>query len=204
VKHPFLFMTLSLALLAGCGQAPVSPIGAAMTPEAVAEAEAAKSLSGKIKARFRGFFDRLDANNDKKWTATDFKMDEKRFLNCFRSIDTDNDEDVEYDEYYPKERHDELILTIQSRAKVFLMSDGKTRVSFDDVFDNLDAYLKPYLPQRERKKESKEAFGDADANNDDYLNKSELAFCLGIMECKAMEKYIERQVNRSNGQPAKK
>ena len=59
-KSRVLFMTLSLALLAGCGQAP-SPIAASVEPVAASEAEAAGSLSTKVKARFRAFFNKLNA-----------------------------------------------------------------------------------------------------------------------------------------------
>ena len=200
-KPTLLFMTLSLALLAGCGQAPMPASGAAAAAMAY-EAEAAKSLSAKIKARFRAFYDKLDANKDKQRSAQDFGLSEKRFLNCFRTIDTDNDAIVTFDEYWPKERHAELVFDVESRAKMFqITAGGKT--TFDEALEMFDAYLKPYLPQRERKRESKDAFDTADANNDKVLNRAELAYALGIMEAKAFEKYIERQVNRSKGQPDK-
>ena len=41
----------------------------------------------------------------------------------------------------------------------------------------------------------------ADANGDDFLNKTELTYALGIMESKAFENYIQNKVGRSNGQP---
>ena len=199
-KNPFLFVTLSLALLAGCGQAP-SPMSTG-TLAAETEAEAlAKGTSAKVKARFKGFFDKMDVNNDKKWTAEDFKMQPDRFKKEFRGIDTSDDLAVTFSEYWPTERHTELMADVTARAKVFMLTAGKTRVDFDDVFDSLDAYLKKYLPARERKREGKEAFKDADANKDDFLNKTELTYALGIMESKAFENYIQNKVGRSNGQP---
>jgi hypothetical protein len=201
-KNPLLFMTLSLALLAGCGQAP-GPLSVATPAAAEAEAEAlaAKGNSAKVKARFKAFFDKMDINNDKKWTADDFKMKPERFKKEFRGIDTSDDLAVTFSEYWPNERHAELMEDVTARAKVFMLTAGKTRVDFDDVFDSLDAYLKKYLPARERKREGEEAFKDADANNDKYLNKTELTYALGIMESKAFENYIQNKVGRSNGQP---
>lgn len=197
-KNQLLLVTLSLALLAGCGQSGALTTGVAAA-EGLSQAEAA-SLSTKIKARFRGFYDRLDTTNDKKWSPEDFEMTEKRFLNCFRSIDTDNDSVVTFEEYWPKDRHSELVEDVTARAKVFQMSSGG-KTTFDEAEWMFDKYLKKYLPARERKRESQEAFDDADANKDKVLNRAELGHALGIMEAKAFEKYIERQVNRSKGQP---
>lgn len=199
-KTHLMFMTLSLALLAGCGQAPALTAGV-QASAGVSQAEAA-SLSAKIKARFRGFYDRLDVTNDKKWKADDFEMPEDRFLNCFRNIDTDNDAVVTFEEYWPKDRHAELVEDVTARAKVFQMSSGG-KTSFDEAEWMFDKYLKKYLPARERKRESQDAFDSADANKDKVLNTAELGHALGIMEAKAFEKYIERQVNRSKGQPEK-
>ena len=194
-----ILLTLTHAMLTGCGQS----LSLAPAPAASAagyEAQRAASLSTKIKARFRGMFTRKDENKDNQWTAEDFAMPEDRFLNCFRRIDTDNDHVVTFKEYWPDDRHKELVETVESRAKVYMMNvEGK--MTYDDAFELLDAYLKPYLDARSRKKESKAAFNDADANNDKTLNQAELAHALGIMESKAFERYIDRQVNRSKGQP---
>jgi hypothetical protein len=190
-----------LTLLAGCGLARVAPM-AGVSAATAAEAEAAGSLSTKVKARFRAFYNKLDTNKDKNWTAADFDMPEDRFLNCFRSIDTDNDKDVSFTEYWPTERHDELISEIQARATVYAMqSGGKT--TYDEAADLLEGYLKPYLNADDRRRESQDAFKTADANKDKTLNKTELPYAIGIMEAKAFEHYIETQVARSKGQPEK-
>jgi hypothetical protein len=201
MRTKFLFAILSLTLLAGCGQAPLAPV-AGLSAGTVAEAEAAGSLSTKVKARFRAFYNKLDKNKDKNWTSADFDMPEDRFLNCFRSIDTDNDKDVSFEEYWPKERHDDMIEDIQARSTVFAMQTGG-KTSYDEAFDLLDVYLKPYLAADERNRETEDAFKTADANKDKTLNKAELAFAIGIMEAKAFEHYIEKQINRSKGQPDK-
>jgi hypothetical protein len=198
-KTSVLFMTLSLALLAGCSKAPM-PLTASVEAASSAEAEAAGSLSTKVKARFKAFFNKLDANNDKKWTKDDFKMQADRFHKAFGGIDTSNDEAVSFEEYWPKERHDELIEDIQARATVFaLQSGGKT--TYDDAFPLLFAYLKGDLPKAQRQSETDDAFKTADSNHDKVLNKTELGYAIGIMEAKAYEHYIEVKVNRSNGQP---
>lgn len=200
-KTPLLFATLSLALLAGCAKAPM-PLAADATAASTAEAEAAGSLNTKVTARFRAFFNKLDANKDKKWTADDFKMQADRFHKAFGGIDTSNDEAVTFEEYWPKERRDELLEDIQARATVFAMQSG-AKVTYDEAFELLVTYLKNDLPKDQRERETDDAFKAADANHDKTLNKAELAYAIGIMEAKAYEHYIENRVNRSNGQPDK-
>lgn len=194
----FLTSCVGLALLVGgCAQTPLT------APRVVPEARTVAMASGlatRVKRLFHDVYDLYDADEDEKWMPKDFGLPEDRYLNLFHNYDVDDDHMVTRDEFYSKERHEDMVVSIQSRAQVSA-AGVNGRVSFDKALFFLDVYLKPYLNGDQRKRFIKKAFTLADEDDSGYLKAQELEIAFAILEAKAVEKGIEKGVNRSKGQP---
>lgn len=196
-----LALAAGATLLAGCG-APASSLGAPGAPSAFeASAAGGKAAVGTyLKGRFKAAFKSFDANGDSKWTAADVKLPEDRFLNLFGPLDTNDDHQVTFAEFYPDAKHRDRLDFIMARAGVTSQALGG-RVGFDEAFMALEVYLQPYLNKADRKAAVKKAFATSDKNDDGILSKAEFPYAYAILEGEAEQKDFERRINRSLGQP---
>lgn len=192
-------VVVASATLAGCGRG-MTGVAPGVAVQASGTEAMAGGLSSKVKRLFHEIFDLYDADDSGKWEPKDFTLDEKRFLNLFHNYDADDDRVVTLAEFYPKERHDDMVVSIEARAEVSA-AGVNGRVGFDKAMFFLDVYLKPYLNAGDRKRFITKAFAQADDDDSKFLKAKELEIAFAILEAKAVEKGIEKQVNRSIGQP---
>lgn len=196
--------TLALAWgLVGCGQMGTSRLGLGVAPGGL-QAQAKKAeeearLAKLLDQRFDGVFRFYDANEDQQWTAEDFGLDEKRFLNLFGPTDANDDHVVVRAELFPKEKREDRVDYIMARAPVTVKGMGG-RVNPEKAEFILAVYLQGLMNKRDARKAIEEAFQEADEDQSGFLVAEEMATAYALLEAKASAKSIEKKVNRSRGQ----